>query len=253
MKRGTQILLLILFSIIILGGSTFIIFEVLGGGFFYRSDTVTEQKGGGYSGQTSNSTVNSYNGQKSDQSTTVSPLSEDTGIIYIGDSRFVGMNDVCHIDSNSNRFVVAKVGQGLSWLKREGLPQAQQIVSSNPSLHHFKYVICLGVNDLADIEGYKEVYRQLSQDHDLTLVSVGPVGNYPGLSNVDIESFNQQLKDLCSECSIPYIDDYTVLTTEGYQTQDGLHYKDAVYQRIYQILQQQVEGITSWENTGENN
>jgi lysophospholipase L1-like esterase len=85
----------------------------------------------------------------------------------------------------------------------------------------------------------------LAVGHDLTLVSVGPVGQYPGLSNEEIEGFNSQIKALCEELQIPYVDDYTVLTTEGYETQDGLHYKDAVYERIYQILKQQVEGITS--------
>ncbi len=250
MKGKTQILLLILFSIIIMGGSAFMIFEVLGGGFSPEGSHEMEATpgGSGYS-QGGNSSYNGENIHGQEQTPGVEPLPEDTAVIYIGDSRFVGMNDVCHITDQPGRFVVAKVGQGLSWLKREGLYQAQQIEASNSQYTHFKYVICLGVNDLSHIEEYKEEYRQLATNHDLTLLSVGPVGNYPGLSNEDIEDFNSQLSELCRECNIPFIDDYTVLTTEGYETQDGLHYKDAVYQRIYQILQQQVEGITTWESS----
>lgn len=245
MKRMVQVLLLILFSIIIMAGSWYIIFEVLGGGSTGTTGGNTEYGKSSLFG-TDRGSGSDVSRESTENTTNMpQPLSEDTGVIYIGDSRFVGMNDVCHIDNGTNRFIVAKVGQGLSWLKRDGLVQAQQIEASHPELTHFKYVICLGVNDLVNINDYMEEYRQLAVGHDLTLVSVGPVGQYPGLSNEEIEGFNSQIKALCEELQIPYVDDYTVLTTEGYETQDGLHYKDAVYERIYQILKQQVEGITS--------
>ncbi|MCR5450991.1 MAG: SGNH/GDSL hydrolase family protein [Lachnospiraceae bacterium] len=159
-------------------------------------------------------------------------LDANTGVIYIGDSRFVGMNEACRISDFNREFVVAQVGQGFYWLENDAITAAEYIESTNTSFSHWKYVICLGINDLVNIEEYMTRYSTLIKEKDVTLVSVGPVGTYPDLSNEKVEAFNERLKTLDTD----YIDYYTILVTEGYKTPDGLHYDDDTYRKIYDII-----------------
>ncbi len=165
-----------------------------------------------------------------------------TGTIFIGDSRFVGMDGVVDIEDTNNQFVVAQVGEGLSWFKGNGLRQITKLRKENSALTHWRYVICLGVNDLWDADAYLEEYDILREDPDieLILVSVNPVKGYPTISNDDIESFNEKLSDYADENGLQYIDSYTELRESGYTTTDGLHYDDATYQKIYDIISEDI-------------
>jgi hypothetical protein len=159
-------------------------------------------------------------------------LAWDEAVIYIGDSRFVGMNDVCGISSVPGRFVVAEVGQGHKWLTQVALSQAEYIESTNPGYRKFYYVICLGVNDLVNIDEYVETYKQLGSTKDLILVSVGPVGPSSVLTNDQVAEFNSTISSL----GFPYIDYNSVLMSEGFSAPDGLHYDDDTYRRIYDLI-----------------
>ena len=163
-------------------------------------------------------------------------IREDEAVIYIGDSRFVGMNDACRISDEPGRFVVAEVGQGYNWLERTALAQAQDIESMHPEYTKFYYVICLGINDLVNIDQYMEMYRQLSTSKNLILVSVGPVGERSVITNDRVAEFNSRLMSL----GYPYVDYNSILMSEGFSTPDGLHYTDESYERIYEIIK---EGI----------
>ncbi|MBO6214905.1 MAG: SGNH/GDSL hydrolase family protein [Lachnospiraceae bacterium] len=151
-----------------------------------------------------------------------------TGYIFVGDSRFVNMNSVCEISDRENLFMVAKVGEGYSWFNSTGLSQVKRIVSSR-LFGKWKLIICLGVNDLENIDKYKAKYNELKENYDITLVSVNPITKYGNLSNEKIVRFNSSLK----EVELPYIDTYNMLLTTGFSTTDGLHYSADTTKKIY--------------------
>ena len=162
--------------------------------------------------------------------TSVEGLSPDseTGYIFVGDSRFVNMNDVCKISDEDNLFMVAKVGQGYNWFSQTAVSQIKRIVSSR-LFDEWKLIICLGINDLENIKKYTVKYEELSENYDITLVSVNPVDNYGSLTNAKVQEFNSTLRNI----SLPYIDTYGLLTSTGYTTTDGLHYNSDTTKKIY--------------------
>lgn len=229
-KKG-KIILLAVFVAVILGGTGFLVYQM------------THLSGNAYTGESSEQAVSGTSSDKSVDNATVSgpddTLEQNTGYILIGDSRFVGMDGVCDItETTGNReYVVAKVGQGLKWFKETGLSEAEGIEAAEPSIGHWKYVICLGINDLWDIDDYLEEYRSLRYTHDLIIVSVGPVGPSAQMENSEVDEFNTKLSSFCSLNGIRYIDYNTTLQEEGFTTQDGLHYTDDVYRRIYSMIE----------------
>lgn len=226
MKKGTKIILLVLYLCVVVGGIAFL-------GVNIHRQMAQEKKE-----EKKSEAMNNQTG--TDSSSSIETDDDDTGYILIGDSRFVGMDAACEITENpdNREYVVAKVGQGLSWFKEEGLKEAEDIEETHPQITKWKYVICLGVNDLIDIDDYIDEYTLLKNDHDLVLVSVGPVGDSAEVTNEDIQVFNEQLKDFCDEYDIPFIDYNTTLKAEGYETQDGLHYTNTVYERIYELIEE---------------
>lgn len=155
-------------------------------------------------------------------------LEPHTGYIFVGDSRFVNMNDVCGISKRDNLFMVAKVGEGYNWFSETALQQIKRITSSG-LFDKWKLIICLGINDLGNIDKYVKKYGSLKDVYDITLVSVNPVNNYGNLSNSQIETFNSVLTEL----SYDYIDTYHLLLSTGYATTDGLHYSGDTTRKIY--------------------
>ncbi len=152
----------------------------------------------------------------------------NTGYIFVGDSRFVNMNDICGISKLENCFMVAKVGEGYRWFQDTGLSQIKKIVSSK-IFPQWKLIICLGINDLENLDKYVKKYEALKEDYDITLVSVNPITHYGNLSNEAIEKFNSTLQ----KQPFPYIDTYHILMTTGYTTTDGLHYNGDTTRKIY--------------------
>ncbi len=155
-------------------------------------------------------------------------LEPATGYIFVGDSRFVNMNDVCEISKRDNLFMVAKVGEGYNWFSETALQQIKRITSSG-LFDKWKLIICLGINDLGNIDKYVKKYESLKDVYDITLVSVNPVNNYGNLSNSQIEKFNSVLTELPYD----YIDTYHLLLSTGYATTDGLHYSGDTTRKIY--------------------
>lgn len=180
---------------------------------------------------------------RSTSSTDTTGFPEPTGTVFIGDSRTVGMDGVVDIEGTNNQFVVAKVGEGLSWFKKSGVSSVEDLRKENSALTHWRLICLLGVNDLWDLDAYLEEFDTLREDSDveLILVSVNPVGNYPTISNTKIETFNEGLQDYAEENDLQYIDTYNFLMDTGYETQDGLHYKDTTYQEIYDQIESAID------------
>lgn len=153
-----------------------------------------------------------------------------TGYIYIGDSRFVGMNDVCGIEDSKKTFVIAEIGKGYKWFESTALPKMKEIKKNNKSINNWKIVIGLGVNDLYNVNRYIKKYKSMAKKNNIIIVSVNPIEYHKSLSNADITKFNSKIKEIKG---IKYIDTYNYLISNGYKTTDGLHYDNNTYKKIY--------------------
>lgn len=152
------------------------------------------------------------------------------GYIFIGDSRFVGMNNKCKISNESDRFVIASVSEGYRYLIETAIPETISIMESNTEVTDWKVIICLGINDLHNIDKYIETYNTIKDNIDLVIVSVNPVAYHSTISNEAIEEFNSKLKDIEG---VQYIDTYSDLVDYGFGTVDGIHYTNDTYEYIY--------------------
>lgn len=171
---------------------------------------------------------------------------KETGYIYLGDSRFVGMDKVCEVSEEDNTWVVAKVGEGLNWCKKTAVPEIAKIVEDNPDVDEWVLISGLGVNDTYNAKKYVEFYENLD-DMTIVLCSVNPVEkskcdkhgyDYSYLSK-GIESVNAVLQD----SDFPYIDVNSYLIENGYETADGVHYTADTYTDIYVYIGAELELI----------
>lgn len=151
------------------------------------------------------------------------------GVIFIGDSRFNGMNIYCKVDSNNNQFLVAKDGASYNWFISDCISQVNTIVADNPEIDNWTLVSGFGVNDLQNIDNYLASYEELSKYFDIVLVSVNPIEYHSYLTNSDVQAFNKKLRD----SKFKYINTYDMLIRDGYTTVDGLHYDKETYTAIY--------------------
>ena len=160
-----------------------------------------------------------------------------TGYIYIGDSRTVGMNNVCKMSKEKNTFVVAEVGQGYKWFNNTAMKQVNKIKKEHKDIKQWVLIINLGINDLGNCDKYVKSYEKLKDNYDLKLVSVNPIEKHKYITNKDVSNFNKKLKSIDD---IIYIDTYTYLTKNGYSTRDGLHYDNKTYKSIYSYIRKEI-------------
>lgn len=161
----------------------------------------------------------------------------NTGYIFLGDSRTVGMNNAVCIDEEDSMFVVAKVGEGYNWMVKTGLPEVVSIIENNTEYNKWVLITNLGVNDLHNKNKYMDAYADIAEYMDVYVVSVNPCkGSYDNL-NSKIDSFNEAMKEL--EC-VDYIDTCSTLREDGFSSSDGLHYGLQTYEKIYDMI---VSGI----------
>lgn len=162
-----------------------------------------------------------------------------TGYIYLGDSRFVGMDNVIHMDDMDYTFTVAKVGQGLRWLEDVAEDEIKEIIDNNPEVDNWVIITGLGINDYWNIDRYIEYYDNIDYAQ-VIIESVNPVEkskcdiygyNYSDLSNGAI-MFNEKIKDT----DYPFIDTYSSMIEKGFSTADGVHYTSDTYQFIYDSI-----------------
>ncbi len=151
--------------------------------------------------------------------------------VFIGDSRFVGMNNAVSMDDNYE--CIAKVGAGYDWLISTAIPALEELVSSDTEVDECVIVLGLGVNDTYNIDEYIDAYNELLSEYTVYVVSVNPVEEGSEfVSNGQIRSFNDKLLEL----DIDYIDCYSYLIDTGFETVDGVHYTADTYKKIYYYL-----------------
>jgi len=175
------------------------------------------------------------------------PVVQDGKRVFIGDSRFVGMELYTAHDAGKDRFI-AKTGEGYDWFVSEGLAEFRALLATEKVS---KVYINLGVNDCAGsyrVEGaypagsYSALINQLIAtypDIQFYFISVGPSDGetYFGVDiaslNTEVEGFNQAMRLYCDAI---YLDAGEYLQTTGFVTMDGIHYDRATCQKLYDYI-----------------
>lgn len=196
------------------------------GGWSLLSDGNTSNLGENGSGGTTSSGGNS--GGSSNVTLDANGISERVdNVIYVGDSRFVGMDSYT---KKGGDFLVAKVSMGYSWFTSDAMSSIQSIKAANPNVKDWTIVSNLGVNDLYNINNYISKYQEMQNNGDnIIVVSVNPTDKSHSSLNSEIDDFNDKLKS----SGLTYIDTNSVLKSDGFETSDGLHYKKDTYIKIW--------------------
>ena len=151
-------------------------------------------------------------------------------LIYVGDSRIVGMKDT--INDSSSKFI-SEVGVGYDWLKNTASSSIDNELKDNSNSI---VILSLGVNDLQNIDDYISFYDELIKKYSSNkfyILSVNPFdesktsSNGYSVTNKDINKFNDKLK---SKFASNYIDTNNGIST--FDTDDGVHYNSETYKKI---------------------
>lgn len=158
-------------------------------------------------------------------------------LIFIGDSRTVGMQNAVRDDSIWS----CKVGMGYNWMTITGVPDIEPFIDDKTSV-----IILMGVNDPFNLPHYISYINVKASEWAAIgartyFVSVGPLMQDPYVTNEQIEVFNASMQ--ASLSGVGYIDIYTYLTENGYATVDGIHYTDAVSIGIYNYILANLERV----------
>ena len=171
---------------------------------------------------------------------------EATDIIWIGDSRSVGLaqaslrlgttagsggeaETVAHKDGYH---FIAKCSQGLYW----GKDAISKIDESDGNT----IVIWLGVNDLGNKEKYRTWLTELTGSYNVYLVSVTQCYSPSSISNDRISDFNEMLKSIEGAT---YIDAYSYFEASAPSTDAmGVHYGSSDYRLVYDLVKAELTG-----------
>lgn len=177
-------------------------------------------------------------------------LLPDHQIIFVGDSRTVGLQNAMKKAGISDRCVyIGKVGEGCSWFRQEGLQQMAEAVSLCPDA---PVVLNLGVNDPDQISQYLDSYSSMINefpDTDFYFLSVNPIDTV----KMREYGFSEQSLELITDESIAklnravrerwpkqYLDSNGFLTGAGFETVDGIHYTGSTYLSIHDFVVRQL-------------
>ncbi len=182
-------------------------------------------------------------------------------ILYIGDSRTVGMCGYTGTEMYANKtcrdgVTVSKIGMGYSWFTSDGLLNANVILNS--STQKFNIVIWMGTNDIGSdattaknsAQSYATKIGELASgdwaSHNIIVVPVTKVDEQKAknsgynITQANINEFNTQYKSSISalnKSNVYYCDISSLNPTTG---ADGLHYdtsgSDTVYNGIKNCL-----------------
>jgi len=188
-------------------------------------------------GYVSASYIAKYNGSSSPTTPTTptTPGTSSGKIIFIGDSRTVGMNSA--VGTPANTLWSAKVSMGYDWMVSTGVPNIEN------SVKNAKIIILMGVNDYGYYNRDKKYATYINDKAKVWAksgaktyyVSVNPVVDSKSkyVKNATIKTFNESMKKLLS--GVTYIDTYNHIIN-SFNAPDGLHYDKATYIKIYNYI-----------------
>lgn len=174
-------------------------------------------------------------GDEAKEKAAASGSSSEEFIIWVGDSRTVGMGRAL---DNDNIYIGAD-GEGYDWLYETGVVELADAIQANPGT---PVVFNFGVNDCDDIDKYLDIYRAIEAEYPDThfyYLSVNPIEPTlcDNVTNEEISDFNNQLR---KEFPDQFIDSFTFLQINETVTVDGVHYSEEDYQKIYNFAAAQV-------------
>lgn len=160
--------------------------------------------------------------------------------VFVGDSRFKGMSYM----AEENDVFICESGRGYDFLL-EQMSNIAYECDENTAL-----IIGLGVNDnMYNFEKYIETLNDMAETMDCQIyyMLVNPVDEaaeeYNGynVKNENIEFFNENIQ-LGLDEEIGIIDTNSYLKEVGFETQDGLHYTNETYEKIYSFIKGEIIG-----------
>lgn len=157
-------------------------------------------------------------------------------VIWVGDSRFVGMSQVCN---NDNDVYVAKGSMGYSWFANTAVNEVNSQLKDGDTI-----IVNIGVNGLE----YEKLAAKLNdlasgdwKDYKVIYMSVNPVDeskeveNGYSTTNAQIKEFNTYMKQHLGS-NITYLDTYSSLVDSiSSRTADGVHYSSNTSNAIYNM------------------
>ena len=158
---------------------------------------------------------------------------ERRNIVFIGDSRTVGME--MYVGGREDEYWCAKNSMGYSWMVDTAAPSVDNLIGENTDV-----VILMGVNDLGNVSRYVDYMNEKAAEWKergarTFFVSVTPVvdSKSPNAKNSRIESFNTYAIEHLR--NVHYIDAYNRIRY-SFGSPDGIHFDAATYREIYRII-----------------
>lgn len=183
--------------------------------------------------------------------------------LFIGDSRTYGMILAGLLSKNNT---VYGSGYGYDWFIGDGNfdsnnTNAQEgaingISSKMRNNANYNIVIWLGVNDYSSnnastyFSKYVELATSKWSNHTIYIVSVSPVDDAvaKNVSNAEINNFNTELQNLVNNANLEnlkYIDLNLSSSDINRFDSEGLHYSNADYEKIYNIITSNIDNTIS--------
>ena len=174
---------------------------------------------------------------------------DERGRIFIGDSRFNGMQRSVTIGDGN--IAICKGGEYFTWFMDEAIPELRKVLAKNP---YYKVIINMGLNDCANncagwtayyVNDYIDLLNQLVKQYPVTEFYFASIGYTDGMYSGSrrkygpeelrpfIDTFNAMM---CVQCDAGYIDLGEHLNEVQAKTADGVHYGKEVNQQIFDYL-----------------
>lgn len=158
---------------------------------------------------------------------------------------FYNIDEAAFTGYTNESIVVAKGGEGCSWMRAVGVPNALSHLDEADAL-----VIWFGVNDLHVFADYINYVNSLVGQYDIPIyyMTIGPCDGKWESKNSDVLAFNEALTQLLDP-SVIIIDAYSYikdgLDNGLFATMDGLHYDYNTSKAIYDYMVDRVD--VSWQ------
>lgn len=199
-----------------------------------------------------NNSSNNNSNSVSNVSSNTTPSAVSTKVLFIGDSRTVGMcgytgSELYNVQTCKQHKFIGKVGIGYSYFSSNIINNIKSAVANTND--KYKIVILLGVNDLGNgvnistvSSNYMNIITRLAnnelKNHSITFVSVPPVSasNSYNIPVTNINNFNNNMKQKINSLNlnnVKYCDISTSFNASNIYQPDGLHYTSTGYTYLY--------------------
>lgn len=150
---------------------------------------------------------------------------DNIGYIFVGDSRFYDLAWVIRPqDMHRNYYVISNPGCGYDCLYYDDLDKIEEIKRSRNDIAKWVIVSNYGYNDLGNANKYRYLYEYMAKKGDsVYFASVTPSAEGVTYSNSEVSQFNNALKNIPG---VKYIDVYTHMMENGFETSDMIHYTE---------------------------